>query len=154
MSLIAFGFRKATLDGDGRALWSLGGFRTSSWALRRISYNWFSAGWYVRTSVILSLTSLSHIWNETVLSTNFMLSISESTRSFLYPRFNKHRLIAYVEHKQLIILNLTTCLYAIDHFYTWHDMTDCEGTGAYQMVYSINLFLTYCQLSLQWHLKS
>ena len=151
MSLIVFGFRRANLDGDGRALWSLGGFRTSSWALRRISYNWFSAGWYVRTIVILPSTSLSHIWNETVLSTNFMFSISESTRSFLYPRFNKHRFNCLC---WTIFLNLTTCLYAIDHFYTWHDMIDCEGTGAYQMVYSINLFLTYCQLSLQWHLKS
>ena len=146
MSLIVFGFRRANLDGDGRALWSLGGFRTSSWALRRISYNWFSAGWYVRTIVILPSTSLSHIWNETVLSTNFMFSISESTRSFLYPRFNKHLFNCLC---WTIFLNLATCLYAIDHFYTWHDMIDCEGTGAYQMVYSINLFLTYCQLSLQ-----
>ena len=128
MSLIAFGFWKTTLDGDGRALWSLGGFRTCLWALRRISYNWVSAGWYVRTSVILSSAFSSRIWNESVLSTNFVLSISESAQSSLYPRFNNDRfncsrwLLSFSYVKQFF-LNLTTCPYAIDHFYTWHEMT-------------------------------
>ena len=126
MSLIAFRFRKAILDGDGRALWSLGGFRTGLWVLRRISYNWFSAGWYVRTSVVLSSTFLSRIWNETVLSTNFILSISESTWSSLYPRFNNHHfncsrwLLSFSSVEQFF-LNLTTCPYAIYH--AIHDMT-------------------------------
>ena len=37
--LIVFGFQKATLACDGRALESLGDFRTCLWALSRTSYN-------------------------------------------------------------------------------------------------------------------
>ena len=128
MSVIVFGFWKATLGREGRALCCLGDFRTCLWALRRISYNWFSAGWYVRTSVILSSTFLSRIWNETVLSTNFILSISESTWSSLYPRFtnqffNCSRWLLNFSSVEQILLNLTTYPYAIDPLYTlrWHD---------------------------------
>ena len=62
-------FEKLPFGGDSRALWSLSDFRKYFWVLCRISYNWFSAGWYVRT---------------------FTLSISESTWSSLYPRFTNH----------------------------------------------------------------
>ena len=127
LSLIVFGFRKATLGGDVRALWSLGDFSTCLGALRRIWYNWFSAGWYVRTSVTLSSIFLSRIWNETVLFTNFTISISESTWSSLYPCFNDHcfnsfRHFSFSSIEQ-IILNLMTCPYAIDLLYTlrWHN---------------------------------
>ena len=54
LSVIAFGFQKVALGGDGKALWNMGDFRTFLWGLRRISHNWFSAEWYVRTSVLLS----------------------------------------------------------------------------------------------------
>ena len=66
LSLIIFGFWRSTLGGDGRALWSLADFNTGLWALRRLLFNWFSAGWYVRTSDILSSIFLSRFWNETV----------------------------------------------------------------------------------------
>ena len=96
--------------------------------LGRISYNWLKAGWYVKTSVILSSTFLSRFWNETVLFTNFTLSISESTWSSLYPRLTKNcincsrRLLSFSSIEQ-ILLNLTTCPHAIDILYAlrWHD---------------------------------
>ena len=48
-------------------------------------------------------------------------------------------------YEEQIILNLTTF-----HVYTHYcGMIVHKGTGAYQWVYSINLFQTYCQLSLQ-----
>ena len=49
LSLIVFRFRKSTLGGDGD-------LRTCLWALRRISYTWISAGWYLRRSVTPSST--------------------------------------------------------------------------------------------------
>ena len=79
LSLIIFGFWKATHCSDGRPLWSLCYFRTSLWVLRRISYNWFSAGWCVRKSVILSSSFLSRTWKKAAPSTNLILLISEST---------------------------------------------------------------------------
>ena len=40
-------------------------------------------------------------------------------------------------------------------FYTHYgDMIVHEGTGAYRLVDGINLFITYYQFSLQWHLKN
>ena len=81
----------------------------------------------VFSSFLLS-TFLSRIWNETVLSTNFMLSISESTWSSLYPRFTNHcfncsRWLLSFSSVEQILLNLTTYPYAIDLLYTllWHD---------------------------------
>ena len=90
LSLVLFGFRKGILGGDGRVLWSLGDFETCLQALRKILYNRLSAGWYVRTSVILSSTFSSRIWNKTVLSTKLIFSIFEVTLSSLYPRFTNH----------------------------------------------------------------
>ena len=92
------------------------------------SYNWFSAGWYVRRTVILSSTFLSRFWNKTVLFTNFTLSISKSTWSSLYPRFTNHCLncsrqfLSFSSIEQ-ILLNLKTCPHAVDILYTlpWHD---------------------------------
>ena len=81
----------------------------------------------VFSSFLLS-TFLSRIWNETVLSTNFMLSVSESTWSSLYPRFTNHcfncsRWLLSFSSVEQILLNLTTYQYAIDLLYTllWHD---------------------------------
>ena len=94
----------------------------------QISYNWFSTGWYVRTSIILSSTFLLRIWNKTVLSINFILSISESTWSSLYPRFTNHcfncsRWLLSLSFVEQILLNFTTYPYAIDLLYTllWCD---------------------------------
>ena len=56
LSLIVFEFQRATFGGDGRALLSLGKFRACLLDLHMISYNSFSAGWYVILSFILSLT--------------------------------------------------------------------------------------------------
>ena len=99
-------------------------------ALHKISHNWFSAGWCVRTSVLLSSTFLSRIWNETVLSTTFILSVSEWTWSSLHPRFinlcfNCSRWLLRFSSVEPILLNLITCPYAIDPLYTlrWHDCT-------------------------------
>ena len=137
LSLFFFGCWKDTLGGDGRALWSLVDFWKSWWALRRISYDWFSAGWHVRTNVTLSLIFLSYIWNETVLSTNFILSICEWIWSSLCPRFTNHcfnccRRIIIFSHIEKILLGLATYQYAIDSFYG--DMIVHEGTGAYQLI--------------------
>ena len=122
LSLIVFGFWKAILGCDGRALWNLGHFNSCLWALRRISYNWLSAG--ARTSVILSSTFLSLFWNETVMSTNFTLPVSELTWSSLYPRLTKNsrRLLSFSSIEQ-ILLNLTTGPHAIDILCSlrWHD---------------------------------
>ena len=116
---------------------------------------------YVRTRIILTSNFLSCIWNETVLATNFIPSISESTRCYLYLSFNNKRfncsrwLLSFIMLKKFSKpCNLSICLYAIDHINTWHDMIDCEGTSGYQLVYGINLFLTYGQLLLHWDLKS
>ena len=68
------------------------------------------------------------ILNETVLSTNFILSISELTWSFLYPRFTNHwfncsRWLSSFCSVEQILSNLTTCANAVDPFCTllWHD---------------------------------
>ena len=124
LSLIVFEFRKATLSSDGEALWSLGDFRICLWALCRISCTWFSARWNVRTSVMLSSTFLSRFWNKTVLSTNFTLSISESTWSSLRPRvtnhyFNCSRWLLSFSSVEQIFLIFTACPYAIDITVTW-----------------------------------
>ena len=128
MFLIIFLFPKATLGGDFRALWSLNHFRSCLWAFHRNWHTWFSAGWYVTTSVILLLSFLSRSWNETVFFTSFPLSFSEATWSSLYPSFTGHcfnsfrRLLCFSSIEE-IILNLMTCPYAIDLLYTlwWHD---------------------------------
>ena len=70
----------------------------------------------------------SRIWNETVLSTNSILSISESTWSSLYPCFTNHcfnysRWLLSFSTVEQILLNLRTYPYGIDPLYTlrWHD---------------------------------
>ena len=125
------------------------------WVILRHVYGLFAGG----TSVILLSIFLSRIWNESVLSTNDILSISESTWSFLYPRFTNHcfncsRWLLSFSSVEQILLNLTTCPYAIDPLYKFLRHDCAWGTGAYQLVYCIDLFLTYCQLSLKWYLKS
>ena len=119
LSLIIFGFREANHCSDGRSIWGVGDFRTRLWALRWISYNWFSAGWYVRTSIILSSSFLAHTWNEPALSSNFIFLFSESTWFSPYPRFTNHclncwRWLLSFSSAEQILLNLTICPYAID----------------------------------------
>ena len=70
----------------------------------------------------------SRFWNETVLFTNFHLSIFESIWSSLYQGFTGNcfnclrRLLSFLSTEQ-IFLNLMTCPYVIDLLYTlrWHD---------------------------------
>ena len=153
LCLTVFRFQKATLVCDGRALWNLGDFRTCLWALSRTSYNWFSAGWCIRTSVKLSSTFFSRFWNETVLFTNFTLSISESTWSSFYPRltkncFNCSRQLLIFSSIEQILLNLTTYPHAIDILYTlrWYDCASscwCVSFGL-QYISVSNLLETFC----------
>ena len=94
------------------------------WLILRDVYGLFAGEKGVR----LSSMFLSCILNETVLCTNFILSISESTWSFLHPRFTNHvfdcsRWLLSFSSVEQILLNLTTCTYAMDLLCTllWHD---------------------------------
>ena len=152
MSLIVFGFRKASFGGDDRALWSLLGH-----------VYWLFAGFHTTDSV-LDDTLFRVLYYLQLFC--FVFETKPVSLPILFFQFlNKlhplciHDLLTTVLIAQdgyvFLLLNkffkpYNLSTYAIDYSV----MIGHEGTSAYPLVYSTNLFLTYCQLLLQWHLKS